>query len=98
MHPIQMPCEGWIILSGHWKPAGGDPRLALAGYNGGIGVIGIPESNWAQQTQQYATWGSGIYDDASSGASHQPAACRNGWSTNGMSLCRQAANRLGINP
>jgi hypothetical protein len=77
--------------------AHGDPRLALAGYNGGIGVIGWPESEWAAQTQRYAYWGSGIYSEASSGAGESPR-LQEWLRTSGASLCRQAHNRLGLNP
>jgi hypothetical protein len=80
-----------------WQTASGDPRLALAGYNGGIGVISWSESDWPLQTQHYAYWGSGIYADASSGATESPHLQE--WLTaNGISLCRQAHDRLGINP
>jgi soluble lytic murein transglycosylase-like protein len=74
-----------------------DPRLALAGYNGGIGVIGRSESTWAAQTQRYAYWGSGIYAEASSGASESPR-LQEWLAASGVSLCRLAHNRLGINP
>ena len=77
--------------------ARGDPSLALAGYNGGIGVIGILESKWALETQRYVYWGSGIYAEASSGAEVSPR-LQEWLASNGASLCRQAANRLGINP
>jgi hypothetical protein len=76
--------------------AHGDARLALAGYNGGIGVIGWAESAWPLQTQHYAYWGSGIYADASSGVSESPR-LQEWLDANGISLCRQAHDRLGIN-
>ena len=43
--------------------------MALAGYNGGIGVIGRSESTWPAETIRYAYWGSGIYADAAPNAS-----------------------------
>jgi soluble lytic murein transglycosylase-like protein len=79
------------------QAAGGDARLALAGYNGGIGVIGRLESAWAAQTQRYAYWGSGIYLEASSFAEVSPR-LQEWLRTSGLSLCRQAARRLGIAP
>jgi hypothetical protein len=89
--------RGLDYLKRSIEAAQGDPRLALAGYNGGIGVINKPDSNWAQQTQRYASWGSGIYIEASSGATESQQL--NDWlATNGSSLCRQADSRLGINP
>ena len=89
--------RGMDYLRRSLEAAHGDPRLALAGYNGGIGVIGRSEFSWAIQTQQYAYWGSGIYADASSGVA---ASLRlQEWlATSGRSLCLQARNRLGINP
>lgn len=86
--------------------ANGDPRLALAGYNGGIGVIGRSEFGWAAETQRYAYWGSGIYAEASvvvpvpvrgSGA-NESLRLQEWLATNGISLCRQAHDRLGISP
>jgi soluble lytic murein transglycosylase-like protein len=89
--------RGLDYLKRSFEAARGDPRLALAGYNGGIGVIGIQENDWSQQTQRYATWGSGIYIEASSSATISPH-LKEWLATNGASLCMQAANRLGINP
>jgi soluble lytic murein transglycosylase-like protein len=89
--------RGLDYLKRSFEAARGDPRLALAGYNGGIGVIGIPETNWAQQTQRYVFWGSGIYEEASRGATISPR-LKEWLATNGTSLCGQAAIRLGIDP
>jgi len=77
--------------------SGGDARLAFAGYNGGIGVIGWLESDWSAETQRYAYWGSGIYAEASAGLE---TSLRLGeWlQAGGASLCRQAAERLGLDP
>jgi hypothetical protein len=89
--------RGMDYLRRSFESAHGDYRLALAGYNGGIGVIGRPESSWTTQTQRYAYWGSGIYTDASSGASESPRLQE--WLTaNGLYLCKQAHERLGISP
>jgi soluble lytic murein transglycosylase-like protein len=89
--------RGLDYLKRSLEAAHGDPRLALAGYNGGIGVIGMSESKWALQTRLYATWGSGIYAEASSGAVTSQS-LQDWLASNGVSLCSQAANRLGINP
>ncbi len=89
--------RGLDYLSRSLETAQGDQRLALAGYNGGIGVIGMSESDWSAETQRYAYWGSGIYAEASSGAGESPRLQE--WLTaSGVYLCRQAAKRLGINP
>jgi soluble lytic murein transglycosylase-like protein len=79
------------------EAAEGEPGLALAGYNGGIGVIGRSESTWAAETQRYAYWGSGIYAEASSGAT-ESLRLQEWMAAGGASLCRQASSRLGINP
>jgi soluble lytic murein transglycosylase-like protein len=89
--------RGLDYLRRSLETAHGDPRLALAGYNGGIGVIGWLESGWAAETQRYAYWGSGIYTEASSGASESQR-LQEWLRTSGVSLCRQAHDRLGINP
>jgi len=75
--------------------AGGDVGQALAGYNGGISVIGN-ESYWVSETQRYVYWGTGIYSEASRGVDQSNRL--NEWlNAGGASLCRQAEVRLGIN-
>ncbi len=89
--------RGLDYLRRSLEAANGDTRLALAGYNGGIGVIGRSESNWPEQTQRYAYWGSGIYAEASSGADESPR-LQEWLAASGLYLCKQAHNRLGISP
>jgi hypothetical protein len=89
--------RGLDYLKRSLETSHGDPRLALAGYNGGIGVIDWSESGWAAETQRYAYWGSGIFTEASSGAS-ESLRLKEWLAANGVSLCRQAHDRLGINP
>jgi soluble lytic murein transglycosylase-like protein len=89
--------RGLDYLKRSFEAAQGDPRLALAGYNGGIGVIQWPESEWARETQRYVYWGSGIFTDALNGAIESQH-LQEWLVTNGESLCRQAQKRLGINP
>lgn len=89
--------RGLDYLRRSLETAHGDARLALAGYNGGIGVIDRSEFDWAAETQHYAYWGSGIYAEASSGAS-ESLRLQDWLTANGLSLCRQAHDRLGINP
>ncbi len=70
--------------------AGGDVRLALAGYNGGIGVISQPEWLWADETRRYADWGSRMYFEAING--HESSRTLQEWLNSGGSrLCEQAA-------
>jgi soluble lytic murein transglycosylase-like protein len=75
--------------------SGGNARLALAGYNGGIGVISRGEWTWAAETARYVKFGFPIYEDARGGALN--SASLNEWyGRYGASLCRQAAQRLGL--
>jgi len=72
-------------------------RLGFAGYNGGISGAKRPESQWANETQRYVYWGNGIYDDAVNGKASSERL--NEWlGHGGASLCKQAAQRLGIEP
>lgn len=89
--------RGMGYLRRSWEAAGGQARLALAGYNGGIGVIGWSESDWPTQTKNYAYWGEGVYSDASSGVEESPR-LQEWLNANGLYLCAQAHERLGINP
>jgi len=87
--------RGMNYLAKSLERSGGDARLALAGYNGGIGVIGRAESTWPAETKRYAYWGSGIYADAAQNAGE--SARLNEWlAAGGASLCRKARERLGI--
>jgi len=87
--------RGVNYLAQSLQTANGDGRLALAGYNGGIGVITRGEWTWHAETQRYVKYGAPIYGDARSGVSSSPAL--NEWyQLYGAGLCRQAANRLGL--
>ena len=87
--------RGVNYLAQSLQTANGDGRLALAGYNGGIGVIARGEWTWHAETQRYVKYGAPIYGDARSGVSSSPAL--NEWyQLYGAGLCRQAANRLGL--
>jgi soluble lytic murein transglycosylase-like protein len=84
---------GYLLRS--LETAGGDARLAFAGYNGGIGVISWSEADWPEETIRYAYWGSGIYAEASSGAVESSRLAE--WlQAGGASLCRQSSERLGL--
>jgi len=73
----------------------GDVRLALAGYNGGIGVIGLAEEFWPAETQRYTAWGAPIYADASAGT--DASATLQAWLQHGgQSLCQRAHQHLGL--
>ena len=75
--------------------ANGNARLALAGYNGGIGVISRGEWTWAAETARYVKYGFPIYQDASRGVTNS-SALDEWYNRYGAGLCRQAAQRLGL--
>ncbi|MEX2029735.1 MAG: transglycosylase SLT domain-containing protein [Anaerolineales bacterium] len=69
--------------------AGGDAGLALAGYNGGHGVIGTPSTAWPAETRRYVMWGIGILAEVKSGAGTSPTLAS--WlAAGGEALCRHA--------
>lgn len=95
-NPDTNALRGMDYLRRSLETAAGDARLAFAGYNGGIGVIGRLESRWPAETIRYAYWGSGIYADASQNRSE--SARLDEWlAAGGASLCAKARQRLGIN-
>ncbi len=87
--------RGLEYLSNSLQTANGNPRLALAGYNGGIGVIGIGEWAWHAETQRYVRYGEPIYNDAQSGLSSS-VSLDEWYQSYGEGLCRQASQRLGL--
>lgn len=87
--------RGLDYLSRSLQTAGGNARLALAGYNGGIGVISRGEWSWPSETLRYVRYGAPIYEDARSGADTS-AALEEWYGKYGANLCRQASRRLGI--
>jgi len=87
--------RGLDYLSRSLNTSGGNVRLALAGYNGGIGIITRGEWSWSAQTLRYVYYGAPIYEDARSGT--QSSAKLDEWYRKyGASLCRQASQKLGI--
>ncbi len=94
-NPDTNALRGLNYLSRSLASANGNPRLALAGYNGGIGVISRGEWTWSAQTKRYVYYGAPIYEDARNGVSSSPMLDE--WHRRyGAGLCRQAAKRLGI--
>jgi soluble lytic murein transglycosylase-like protein len=86
--------RGLAYLARSLESAHGDARLALAGYNGGIGVIPRGEWTWSAQTKRYVRYGWPIYQDARNGldSSHS---LMEWYESYGVSLCKQARQRLG---
>jgi hypothetical protein len=73
----------------------GNARLALAGYNGGIGLIGRIEWAWPAETKRYVQYGWPIYQDASEGK-ESSTMLEEWYRKYGASLCKQAHQRLGL--
>jgi len=94
-NPDTNALRGADYLSRSMQAASGNARLALAGYNGGIGVISRGEWSWSAETNRYVRFGGPIYQDASSGATSSPT-LDEWYGKYGAGLCRQASNRLGI--
>jgi len=87
--------RGLEYLKRSLAAADGDAGLALAGYNGGIGLIATPNWEWPAETQRYSYWATGIYADASNGASDSPSLAE--WlAAGGESLCQTAKQRLDL--
>jgi soluble lytic murein transglycosylase-like protein len=87
--------RGIEYLKGGLEKADGHVGLALAGYNGGWGIIDQGWSQWYRETRVYYLWGSQIYLDAITGkTTAQSAALVNWLNSGGSRLCAQAAARL----
>jgi soluble lytic murein transglycosylase-like protein len=84
--------RGMDYLAGALKLANGDAGLALAGYNGGHGLIRRDQDRWPAETKRYYYWGSGIYEDAKEGQSDSTR-MQEWLSAGGKSLCKQASRR-----
>lgn len=85
--------RGLEYLARSYERAGGDASLALAGYNGGIGLIGRGEWSWPEQTKRYVYFGEGIYADARAGLTVS-ARLDEWYAKFGAGLCAQAALNL----
>ncbi|MBI3153564.1 MAG: transglycosylase SLT domain-containing protein [Chloroflexi bacterium] len=94
-NPNTNAARGLAYLVRSLTAANGDARLAMAGYNGGISIIQRAEWNWSAQTKRYVQYGAPIYYDAVNGATSSDA-LNNWYSHYGVSLCRQAHQRLGL--
>jgi soluble lytic murein transglycosylase-like protein len=94
-NPETNALRGVSYLARSLQAANGDARLALAGYNGGIGVITRGEWSWSAETNRYVRFGGPIYEDARSGVPSSPT-LDEWYQKYGASLCHQASSRLGI--
>jgi len=96
-NPETNALRGLNYLSNSLITAHGNIRLALAGYNGGIGVIARGEWAWASETIRYVYYGSPIYEDAKAGLTSS-SKLEEWYQKYGAGLCKQASKRLGIIP
>jgi soluble lytic murein transglycosylase-like protein len=87
--------RGLAYLHQALQARGGEPRLALAGYNGGITGAKRPENQWPSETQRYVRWGTGIYEDAVAGK-QQSSHLEEWLARGGSGLCERASARLGL--
>jgi soluble lytic murein transglycosylase-like protein len=94
-NPDTNAARGLAYLARSLATGGGNARLAMAGYNGGIGLIGHAEWTWPAQTKRYVQYGVPIYEDARNGLTSS-AALNDWYKKYGVSLCRQAHQRLSL--
>lgn len=95
MDPDTNAKRGMIFMADLLSRSNGDVGLALAGYNGGPGVMSRSSTTWPAETQRYYRWGNGIYNEITSG--QVASETLNEWlAAGGSSLCQQAAARLGL--
>lgn len=88
--------RGMSYLARSLESFSGDVKMALAGYNAGIGGASRGEALWPAETVRYTTWGVGIYEDAMAGKSE--SATLNEWLSRATGLCNSAKAQLGITP
>ncbi|GAB4480613.1 MAG: hypothetical protein Kow00124_27530 [Anaerolineae bacterium] len=93
--PDTNAARGMEYLLAALELSNGHAGLALAGYNGGHSVISRDYDTWANETQRYYRWGSGIYREASAGWDSSPT-LQDWLDAGGRSLCTQAEAYLGL--
>jgi len=94
-NPNTNALRGLNYLSRSLEAARGNIRLALAGYNGGIGIISRGEWAWHAETLRYVHYGAPIYEDAHSGSTSSPK-LDEWYRKYGVGLCKQASQKLGV--
>jgi hypothetical protein len=82
--------RGLNYLSSGLERAEGHVGLALAGYNGGHGVIERGWAAWTSETRRYYYWGARIYAEAVSGMTSSPT-LQEWLAAGGKNLCAQAS-------
>ncbi len=90
LDPEVNAARGLHYLARSLQLSGGDQAQALAGYNGGHGLIGRPRSTWPAETLRYVDWGMRILEDVRQ--SRLPSPGLQDWlDAGGAALCRRAA-------
>lgn len=85
--------RGLTYLARSLEISNGRINLALAGYNGGHGVIERSPDTWPEETRRYVHWGMGILEDIRQGKPTSPQL--DAWLTaGGDSLCKLASAAL----
>jgi hypothetical protein len=82
--------RGLTYLSGGLDISEGHAGLALAGYNGGHGIINKGYAAWYPETKRYYYWGAGIYADATAGVQTSPR-LQEWLASGGQWLCDRAS-------
>jgi hypothetical protein len=99
-HPLEPEtnaARGLAYLVKSYRAADGRLPLALAGYNGGIGVIAQQRSQWSQETRRYVRWGMGILKDIAAGLDQSPT-LQSWLQHGGERLCQLAVRQLSLRP
>lgn len=87
--------RGMTYFAERLAQTAGDVGKAFAGYNGGHVAAAGDWSSWANETQRYFTWSTGIYEEAKAGVTESET-LKEWMAAGGASLCQQAAARLGL--
>jgi hypothetical protein len=91
--------RGIEYLKGGLERADGHIGLAMAGYNGGWGVIDQGWGGWYRETRLYYMWGSQLYLDAINHKTMLESAALQNWlASGGSNLCARASARLFASP
>lgn len=93
LDPQTNALRGLSYLARSLDLSNGRIDLALAGYNGGHGVIDRDPNTWAPETRRYVQWGMGILEDILKG--ERQSAQLDAWlAVGGANLCQQASAEL----
>ena len=95
LDPATNAQRGLAYFADRLVQTNGDIGRAFAGYNGGHVAAAGSWDAWAAETQRYYVWTTGLLSDLESGQTASPTLEQ--WlAAGGASLCRQAADRLGL--